>query len=292
VRAKSPPAVRLHVGLAYTNLLLATLYGLLLAINKKDTFLPLPPQVTVFGHAHLAAVGWATLMVVGVGHRLLPMFLPAAPATGISLWASVLLLEAGTLGLATAFLIRGPTRLFAVLIAAGLAVFLFDVIRMRSRPRPPPPGLRRPDPGMLHALQSFFYLLLAAGVGLGLAFSGEWHPAWIMVYGVFGLVGFLSQIVLGIGMRLFPMFAWKAAWVGSDFKALPPPPHEMPARPLQVAGLGLWTVGTPLLALGLGADLPGVITAGAWALFGAAVLGGCNAARVLRHAFASRPPRG
>jgi cbb3-type cytochrome oxidase subunit 1 len=31
----------------------------------------------VFAYAHLAAVGWVSLMVVGVAYRLLPMVLPS-----------------------------------------------------------------------------------------------------------------------------------------------------------------------------------------------------------------------
>ncbi len=286
-RAKSPLAIRLHVGCAYANLLLATVYGIVLALNKRAGFLEVPHLTTVFGHVHLAAVGWALMMVVGVGYRLLPMYLPAAPPARAAPWLSLVLLQGGVLGLSLAFLFDPAWRQpFAVAIAAGLGVFLLDVVRMKRNPRPPPAKLRRPDVGMLHALQSFLYLLLAAGVGMFLVFNEEWQTDWIMAYGVFGLVGFLAQIVVGISMRLLPMFSWKEAWTGSGFRELPPSPHEMPLRRAQVAAFVLWSAGTPLLAVGLGRSLTPCIAVAAWLLLCATLLAGLSSARVLRHALA------
>ena len=86
-QSPTPREVALHIQLAAVNLLGAATAGLLLACDKVYHFLPGYVLSNVFAHAHLAGVGWATMMVVGVGYRLLPMVLPAEPPRGRSVIA-------------------------------------------------------------------------------------------------------------------------------------------------------------------------------------------------------------
>lgn len=285
-RARSPGFVRLHVGLAYLNLILTAALGGLLAVDKARTILPGNHLPDVFGHAHLGAAGFVTLMVMGIGYRLIPMFLPAGPPRGPLVWASALLTEAGVLGLPLSFLFAPAlARWFAVLVALGLASFLINVLRMLRDPRPPPAKLPRPDVGMLHTLQALFYLAGCTVLGLYLAFADGWRLGTIMVYGTALLLGFMAQIVLGIGMRLLPMFSWIRAWVAGGYEQLPPSQYVMPSRPLQWISLLLWTPGVPLVAWGLAGDRPRVLAAGAWVLLAALTAAAINAVRVVRHAF-------
>jgi len=285
-RGGAPLAVRVHVGLAYGNLLLAGTWGSLLAVNKVHTILPGNQLAHVVGHAHLAVLGWVLLMFVGVGYRLLPMLLPAGPPSGRVLWLSAALFETGIVGLAVAVALEsGWSRLFAVVTAAAVLLFLGLVVRMRLDPRPPPKKLRRPDLGVWHTLQALVYLLVAAGAGLYIAFEPGWQLEWLMVYAVCGLVGFLSQAVVGVGMRLFPMFSWTEAYAGSGHATLPLSPHAMPLRALQVASLAAWTLGVPLLAYGLARTMEPCIAGGAWLLVAGSVAAGVNTAWVVRHAY-------
>jgi hypothetical protein len=287
--SRAPAGVRLLVALAWANVLLAGLYGLLLGANKALPFLPGAHLDWVLGHAHLAAVGWAVLMVVGIGYRLLPMFLPAEPPVGRSLVVCAALLEGGVLGLSLALpLAPGAAPAFAAAIVAGLGVFFFDVGRMLLRPRKRPPQLPVPDLGMLHAFQALVYLLLTAAIGLSMLLTAGWQPARIMIYGVFGLFGFLGQIVLGIGMRLLPVSAWTAALHHGGFDPSRPPAHAIPRRGLQHAVLVLWTLGVPALAVGLAGDRIPWVRAGGWLLGAAALLASVNFARIVRQAY---PPR-
>jgi cbb3-type cytochrome oxidase subunit 1 len=77
-RAPLPRAITAHVMLAFVNILAAATLGVLIGFDKVYHFLPGFVLANVFAHAHLAALGWATMMVVGVAYRLLPMILPAA----------------------------------------------------------------------------------------------------------------------------------------------------------------------------------------------------------------------
>jgi len=289
-RAKCPGALKLHIGLAYFNLALTATAGMLLAINKTAPFLPGGHLQVVFGHAHLGFAGWGLMMVVGVGYRLLPMYLPAAPPKGRAKWMTAMLLQAGALGLLAGFLFDAPwTRTCSVLLASGVALFLFSVVRMLRDPRPPPRKMPRPDIGRLHTLQALLYLVFATGLGVFLGFSEAWHLEWMMVYGAVVLLGFFAQLIIGVAARLFPMFSWLEAWVGSNYEHQPASPHAMSVRALLWTTFAAWTVGVPILAWGLLDRNAPATSTGAWLLFAGGVSTALNAAVVARHSWPRSP---
>lgn len=284
-RAPVPPEVKLHFFLAFSNVGLAAVAGTLLGLNKHWPFLPGNALTSAYAHAHLAALGWATMMVFAAGYRLLPMLLPAAMPTGAGMWAGAALLELGTLGLFVTLYLRSPwLSAAAVCAAAGVAVFLGHLLWMKRHPRPAPRGLIRPDFGVAQALSALAYLALAGVLGLVLAFSPETTQTTlrlVTVYGVCGLLGFLAQMVAGVSARLLPIFAYLVAAEGSD---PPPTPHETPDRRLQAATFALWTLGIPVLAAGFFLDETWVVSAGGWILLGAVGAGAASHLAVLRSA--------
>ncbi|MHC4135819.1 MAG: hypothetical protein ACYTDU_09995 [Planctomycetota bacterium] len=288
----APRPVKWHIGLAFANLLLAAAFGLALAINRESSFLAGNQLRNVFAHVHVAGVGWATMMFCGVGYRFLAMLFPAAPPGDKPVWVSLILFETGVLGLAATLPMQSDwARLFALVTAAAVAFFLGIIGWMLRHPRPPPAKLERPDLGVVQTLLALLYLAVASGVGLFLVFSREWQLPWIMVYGVCGLVGFLAQVVVGVGMRLFPAFAFREAHVVHMFGGAPNPrhptsPHEMGRRTLQLVALVLWTPGVPLLAAGLALDHEATLVGGARALLLATLAVTVNNVLVVRHAFA------
>jgi hypothetical protein len=283
---------KLPLGLAVVNGVLAALAGIVLGLNKAEPFLPLPQLATVFGHAHLAAVGWGTMMVIGAGYRIIPMLLPAAMPRGGWPLAAALVTEAGVLGLFAAFL--AESRLLgvvAVVTAFGLALFAAQIVGMLRRLRPAPAERPKPDWGVAHALQAVVYLALTTLGGVALAFlprSVESFQA-AAAYGVFGLVGFLSQIVLGVEGRILPLVAWLWGFADSGFRQGPPSLHRAPVRALQALVFFLWTLGVPLLALGLVLESRRVLVPAALLLLAAVVLSAANAVVVWRRLTAGPP---
>jgi hypothetical protein len=286
--ASLPRAVSAHIMLAFLNVLGAAILGVLIGFDKVYHFLPGFVLANVFAHAHLAALGWATMMVVGVAYRLLPMILPAAMPSGPRLWLSAILLQTGVSGLFVTLLWRGPFAwICALTIVGGLAAFLSQVVWMLRRPRPRPPGLRRPDPAVMHAGASFASLAIASALGVWLTIAEPSTSTLriAMAYGVFGLVGFLAQIVVGMEGRLLPIFAWYWAYANTGYKGPVPSQHEMPWRHGQELVFVLWLFGVPALAGGLAFDAVPFVSAAAWCLLAATLLDAVNVARILRHAF-------
>jgi hypothetical protein len=274
--------------LAFLNVLAAAVLGVLIGFDKVYHFLPGFVLANVFAHAHLAALGWATMMVIGVAYRLLPMILPAAMPGGPRLWLSAVLLQTGVTGLFVTLLWRGSFAwIFALAIVGALVAFFSQVVWMVQRPRPRPPKLRAPDPSALHAGASFVWLAVAAVLGVWLTVA-ELSPITLRValaYGVFGLVGFLAQMVVGMEGRLLPIFAWYWAYANTGYKGPVPSQHEMPWRQGQELVFVLWLFGVPALAGGLAFDAVPFVSAAAWSLLAASLVDTANVIRILRLAF-------
>jgi hypothetical protein len=250
--------------------------GLLLGFDKTHHFLPGYVLSNVYAHAHLAALGWATMMVVGVGYRMLPMALPSRMPAGRSTFASAVLLEAGVLGLFASLLAGSAwTPWFGGCVVAGLAAFAGHVIWMVRSPAPKPPAAPRIDFGVLHAAGAGVSLLTAIVLGvllLVLPTSARTLPL-AAAYGVFGLLGFLSQMVIAMEARLLPLAAWYWAYVGGNFSTPPPSPHTTRDRTLQAIVFAGWTIGVPALAAGLFLESPALVACGTWALFAGVAIG-------------------
>ncbi len=137
---------------------------------------------------------------------------------------------------------------------------------------------------------SLGFLIAAAGLGLALVIAppAAWKTGATAVYGVFALVGFLSQMVVGMQARLLPLFAWLHANARSGHTVLPPSPYAMPERRLQQAVLALWMVGVPGLAFALYSADPVWLRGAAGVMLAAVLVKAVNDVRVVRRAFPTR----
>ena len=277
--------IALHLWFACLNLVVAGSLGVLIAVDKVTDVIPGYALANVHAHAHLAAVGWASMMVVGIGYRLLPMVLPSAMPRGRVLYGSALLLQAGLLGLVVTLVTGWPgAPLFALGIAAGFVVFLGQVVWMTRHVRTPAAARARPDFGAIQAGHAMAYLVLATGCGLLLVATptSSATPALTMLYGVLGLVGFLAQLVVAMELRLLPLLAWYADFAAHGLTAPELSSHVLPAQPMAMLAFGGWVVGLPLLAGGLALDRPAYVAAGAGVLLAAVALNTGHAVWMLR----------
>jgi hypothetical protein len=284
--AAVPRAVKLHIVLAFVNVLAAGAMGLLLGFDKIRPFISGNVLSNVYAHAHLAAIGWAGMMIMGAGYRLFPMVLPAEMPKGRRLYASALLLEVGLLGLVPGLMLqRRWVAPFGLLIAAAFCAFLLEVRRMRSHRRPPASHLPRPDYGTLQSQLALGYLILSIVMGgvLILAPESEMTFRLAPVYGFVGLVGFVSQMVVGMEARILPMFSSLHTLVTSGGLTLLQ--NEILNRRLQAVSFTFWTTGVPVVAGGLWLHSPDVVRLGAALLLLGHLLGSIAALRWLRGAF-------
>ncbi|MGE3705104.1 MAG: hypothetical protein AB7I13_07510 [Vicinamibacterales bacterium] len=283
--ASIPGAVTLHIRLACLNLAIAATMGVLLGFDKVLHFLPGFVLNNVFAHAHMAALGWASMMVVGVGYRLLPMVLPSKPPAGRSTYLSAVLLETGVLGLFVTLLLRSTwTPVFGAFVLAGLAAFLSQVAAMARHRVRRPPEAPRVDFAVLHAAGAGVWLIAACGIGTVLLVR-PMSPDTLrasLAYGTFGLLGFLAQMVVAMQVRLVPLHAWYAGYAASGFQTPPPNPFTMRDRTLLALSFAAWTFAVPAIAVGLTYERVLLLAAGAWVLLAGVLIGAVDGAFALR----------
>jgi hypothetical protein len=267
--------VKLHVALAFANFLLASVFGMVIGLNRIHGWFAWSPMSAAFAHAHLAAVGWPVMMVVGLAYRLIPMIVPARMPNRSSLAVSALLLESGTIALAIALIARSIwSTLAAAIIIAGIASFIREVRQIIESRLPAPPALPRPDWATWQTHVAFGWLVTAAGAGmlLTLPLPVTWTVPLGWIYGTAGLIGFLAQVVVGIQGRLLPLHGWYRMM---ETRQMQPPErsaHTLASHRLAKAILIAWSIGVPVLAVGLACASHATVAAGCAALLAGVAL--------------------
>lgn len=218
-------------------------------------------------HVHLAAVGFATFTVMGVGSRLFPMFLLSHGHAERPLVWSGPVAGAGLLVFATAELVgwRDASLAGGTLVAAGLALYLaLAASYYRHRVR------KKLDPGTGTAGAALGFLAAAIALGLWVLWRRGFDPRLAAAYGVVGIAGWLSLLVAGMYQKIVPFLTWL-----HRFSARVGEPGVPRIADLTVPALG-WTTlacagaGVALAALGVGRGAAGTAEAGA-ALFAAGI---------------------
>lgn len=273
-KAAAPRLQKIAAGLAFTGLVAAAVLGSLVAIDRSQPVFPGGHLHTLAAHAHLALVGWLGVLTVGIGHRLLPMLLPASPLEGARPAWTVGFLALGAVALPTTWLLAPwPSKLpifAAIPLVLGAVCFALDLVALRARRKPKAKGLPRRDPALLLIGFSVICMVVAAGLGLSLMLV-DLEPGITALYGVLLLVGGLGGIVLGVGLRLWPIYAWMRAFART---ALVPEatPGELPNYPLQWTAVLAWISAVIGLGVGMARHDPVAVLAGAfgWTLASAA----------------------
>lgn len=282
--AVAPWPVTLHVALAFANLIAASLFGIFLGLNRSYAWVTWSPLSAAYAHLHFAAVGWATMMFVGLAYRLIPMIVPTAMPTARSMALSAVLIQGGVIVLVVALMAKSAWNVAgASLIVAGLGSFVVHVRIALQEKRPPPAALPRPDWATWQTHIALLWLLVAAGTGLYLAWPGResaFAAHWL--YGTAGLIGFLAQVIAGMQGRLLPMHAWYAAFDAAGMKPPSRSVHTLASPRLARLIFFCWTIGVAALALGLSRGYPSIVRFATAILFAAVVLGALQAARITR----------
>jgi hypothetical protein len=282
--AAVPWPVKLHVALAFANMMLASLFGMLIGLNRVYGWLSWSPMSAAFAHAHLAAVGWAVMIVVGLSYRLIPMIVPAETPKGSSMAISAVLLEIGTIGLAVTLVSRPSwSPVAAVIIIAGIASFVSHVQWIVKHKLPPPAALPRPDWATWQTHIAFVWLLVATFTGLSLTLPLP--PPWLIalgwVYGTAALVGFLAQIVTGIQGRLLPLYGWYRMLEKRNMQRPTRSAHTLASHGLAKAIFVSWTIGVLLLVCGLAAGINWMIAVSSGILLVSVVLNATQAITIV-----------
>jgi hypothetical protein len=199
----------------------------------------------IAAHFHLAAFGFAGLTAVGVGGRMIPMFLVSGPPPDWPMRVIGPGVVGGLLSLTGGLLFGfAPAVWLGALIGVGSAVlFVISVARFFRRRL-----VRRLEPTFAHVLVGFGCLALALAVGVAqLVLPGTSARGWVM-YGELTLLGWLIIFITGIWYRLFTFLIWLHFYGGPGAHVRPA--AELVHRPTAWVALGLLAAGVILLVAG------------------------------------------
>ncbi|MFB9843825.1 cytochrome C oxidase subunit I [Mucilaginibacter ginsenosidivorans] len=191
----------------------ATLMGLLLIYNftlpifSKDSlhFLSL--------HAHLGIAGWFLLMVMGVGSRLIPMFMISKYTHEKLLWTIYGLVNGGLLSFAFIFIYVGSSALlFIPVIAVAAAIALFAVFIYQAYSK----RIRRKVDNQVR-ISLFSILLMAIPVGFLVIFAAmlilnRVDTSLVLAYGFSIFFGWITAIIFGMTFKTLPFIVWNKVY--------------------------------------------------------------------------------
>ncbi|MBD1431468.1 cytochrome C oxidase subunit I [Sphingobacterium sp. DN00404] len=249
-----------------------TFFGLLLVLNFRSPILPSNSVDYLSFHAHLGIVGWFVLMVIGVGSRLIPMFMISKYTNDRILWLIFALLNIALISFSVCYLAGFSTLTFYIPIVLGLSAILlfgnhcYQAYKVRIR--------KRVDQQMKTSLISVAQMLLPL-VMLIIALAllpQEQFPGMVMIYGFCIFFGWLTAIILGMTFKTMPFIVWNKIYRNKAHQGKTPTPKEIFNDRIYQIMLYSYLVGFTLFILGMIIRNQVILKIGALALLIAAIL--------------------
>ncbi len=258
-----------------------TFFGLLLVINFDHPILPKESLAYLAIHAHLGLVGWFLLLVMGVGSRLIPMFLISKYTNEKMLWAIYALVNTGLIVFILARMFNYaweyPAIAFvlAAIILFGRHCYKAYTVRIR----------RAVDEQMKASLLSVIQMLLpfAALIISILILPSSDHPNMALLYGFCILFGWITAIILGMTFKTLPFIVWNKVYRKKAHAGKTPLPKDLFSEKIYHYMLLAYVTGFVVFLTGIVILNQWVLKLGAAALLMAAILYVFNTTKILTH---------
>lgn len=264
-------------------LFVTVFFGLLLVFNFTRSLLPENSLEYLSIHAHMGLVGWFLLLVIGVGSRLIPMFLISKYTSTKTLWFIYILINTGLIG----FIVLKTLKIFPqlyytpfLLVLIALILFgsyCFRAYKMRIR--------KQVDEQMKISLLSVVLLFLPLFSLFGVIYFvsiNEHMPRIVLLYGFCIFFGWLTAIILGMTFKTLPFIVWNKVYQNRALGKTPAPKELFSEKLFKIMSL--------FYLLGFVLFIPGVLLlndvllkTGASFLLGSAILYVNNVAKTIFH---------
>lgn len=262
-RAKERNVIWAAIAIALTFLSSTLLLGAALVLNMKTGILAEYRLRVMTAHLHIALVGWVLMMIVGISHRLLPMFLLSHGANTRWTRRSITLLAAGVVVLTAGVLCgmadshraadRALTYAGVALIDGGVGCFLVQArLLFKARIRP------RLDAGLRHVVLSLACIATAAVLGPAVLLRGAGQPRLDVAYALFGLLG-LVLYATGQFYKIVPFLVWISRFRQAMGRRKVPTVAELYSARAAHAGLASFAIAMLVLTGGVALG-SGVVT--------------------------------
>lgn len=263
-------------------LLSTTGFGLLLVYNFNIPIFNSNSVDYLSIHAHLGLVGWFLLLVIGVGSRLIPMFLISKYTNNTLLWWIFYLIHVALVSFLCFKIMDWNTSWFYVSIALALiAILLFAYYIRQSYAVRIRKGVDEQMKASLIAVLQLLLPFVALIVSL-LFLPSDKYPQIALIYGFCILFGWITAIILGMTFKTLPFIVWNRVYrkraVGKT-----PVPKELFSEGIYIMMLWFYLGGFILFIFGVLMSYILIIKIAAAALLLTAILYTINVFKTLLH---------
>lgn len=266
-------------------LLLAGLLGTLMAFNFTYPLLSKSHLLFLKIHAHLGIAGWFVLLIMGVGSKLIPMFLLSHNLNTKKLNYAYYLVNMGLIGFSADLFFRDEKAflpMYAMLMAAGILFFisfLYEAYKKRVR--------KLLDIGLKHSFVAFLFFLLPILIGIVLSFKPSLNDKFMLqiylVYGASIFFGFITSLILGQTFKTLPFIIWMHRYSKVAGRQKTMLPKDLYSQILVKAQYMVYLVALPALIVGILLSLSVIIKMGAILLLATSVLYTINVLKIVMH---------
>ncbi len=204
-----------------------TFFGLLLVFNFTRSILPKDSVAYLTIHAHLGIVGWFLLLVIGVGSRLIPMFLISKYTNDKTLWQIFILINLSLVGFIIFKLMNCPTTYYYIVLALGLiGIALFgNFCRMAHKVRIRKSVDEQMKVSLLSVLQMLFPIIALLIVII--LFPSKKYADMSILYGFCIFFGWLTAIIFGMTFKTLPFIVWNKVYSKKAHVGRTPVPKDL-----------------------------------------------------------------
>jgi hypothetical protein len=276
-----------HAIIVFTSmiwLLSTTILGLLLVYNFNIKLLDQDSIRYLSIHAHIGIVGWFLQLVVGVGSRLIPMFLISKYANQKILWSIYVLINVGlsVYLLFDLFSFTGGLNVIpAGLLMVAIALFIFYCKKAYDE------RIRKNvDDSMKLSLLSVLMLILPLLAFILLIFVINMFSAKGSVANLYGFLiffGWLTAIILGMTFKTLPFIVWNKVYRNQATNQSTPSPKDLFNGSVVKLSIISYLLGFALFAAGLLYVEKLMLDVGALLLVATAVLYNFNVLKIFFH---------
>lgn len=209
-------------------LLLTGIIGLLMAFNFSYPFLKETHLHYLKLHAHVGMAGWFLLLIIGVGAKLLPMFLLTHHLPAKLLSWSYYLINLGLLLFSIDHLFLHTPYQLVYGLAVGVGMLLFGLFVLQAYRRRVRKNL---DAGMRQSLVGVALMVLPVVLAVALSeqvvMPEKMRLQGYLVYGISMFLGFISALILGQTYKTLPFIVWMHRYQHLVGKQAVPQPKDL-----------------------------------------------------------------
>lgn len=260
-----------------------TFFGMLLVFNFTYSILPQSSLEYLTIHAHLGIMGWFLLLVLGVGSRLIPMFLISKYTNSKRLWWIFILVNSSLISfLFIRILAMNETLIYGSVAMVFIAIILFADFCWKARNV----RIRKNiDEQMKISLISVFQMLLPilVLVFILLILPFDNHLNYSILYGYTIFFGWITALIFGMTFKTLPFIVWNRVYSKRARDGKTPAPKELFNENIFTAMTVFYITGFAIFGIGIAAKFDLFLKIGAASILLSAIFYSINVGITLFH---------